>query len=265
MKRTLSIVISFILILQFLTDVAAQPTLSGKTASSMPTYIGELTTNVGTGYGEYRTVGTDALEVEKPTIIGTTYLTDDWSKGELFITLNRLLQTKEFKYDLENNQFLIKTENVANPTPDQLKVIYSNTVDAFKLTDPVLGERFFLNATNAGLTTEGKPTIGFLEVLINNKEMSLYRKIDTELLRANYNAALHAGEKSDRIIKKETYYMKDGDQKELLEVSKRKKQNLSYFGKQTAAMEEFLKANKTNFSSATDLVQLISYYNTLPK
>ncbi|GHA71584.1 hypothetical protein [Pontibacter akesuensis] len=240
----------------------AQSVSTGKSASAMPTYIGELTTNVGTGYGEYRALPADELDTT-PAVIGTTFLTDNWSTGTLYFTLNRLLETEEFKYDLENNQFLIKTVNTPEPTLDQLRVIYSNTVDAFVLHDPIRGKRIFINATNAGLTNEGQPVIGFLEVLVNDANMSLYRKIDTELLRSSYNVALNSGEKSDRIIKKEKYYLKQSDQKELGEVGKRKKQNLEHFSANKAAVEDFVKKNNTDFTSQASLVNLVNYYNTL--
>ncbi|AKD03371.1 hypothetical protein PKOR_09870 [Pontibacter korlensis] len=231
----------------------------------MPAYIGELATNVGTGYGQYRSVRTEALDVVQPTVVGTVYLTDDWSSGELFITLNRMLEAESFKYDIENNQFLINTTNSPSPTPDQLRVINSTAVDAFKLADPILGDRVFVNATHAGLTINGQPATGFVEVLVNDEGISLFRKVDTELIRASYNVAFNAGDKNDRIVRREDYYLKKGNQKELLEITGKKKQNLSYFSEQQPAMTAFLKKNDIDFNSAPDLVKLVSYYNSLSK
>ncbi|OKL39243.1 hypothetical protein [Pontibacter flavimaris] len=240
----------------------AQSILSGK-GTSMPAYIGELATNVGTGLGQYRSVRTDALDVITPTTIGNVYLTENWVSGELFITLNRLLESNSFKYDIENNQFLINSEKVAEPTPDQLRVINSTVVDAFKLADPVLGERLFINAVNAGLTIEGKPATGFMEVLVSDEGMSLFRKTDTEKISANYNVAFNAGDKNDRIVKKESFYIKNAGQLNLIEISRNKKQNLALFGDKQNAMQVFLKKNNTDFTHAPDLVQLVSYYNSL--
>lgn len=240
----------------------AQSVLSGK-GTSMPTYIGGLATNVGSGFGQHRTVRPDALDAVAPTTIGNVYLTDDWTSGELFITLNRLLETQSFRYDIENNQFLINSEKVANPTPDQLRVINSAVVDAFKVKDPLMGERLFINAANAGLTIEGKPAIGFVEVLVSDEGMSLFRKVDTEIIRASYNVALNAGSKVDRIVKKESFYIKKANQLNLIEVTKKKKAMLAHFEDKQEAMQSFLKENKTNFTKAPDLVQFVNYYNSL--
>lgn len=242
----------------------AQSILSGK-GNSMPAYIGDLATNVGTGLGQYRSVRTDALDVVTPSVIGNVYLTDSWASGELFITLNRVLEAERFKYDIENNQFLINTENTSEPTPDQLRVINSATVDAFKLHDRAAGERLFLNAANAGLTIAGAPATGFVEVLISDEGMSLFRMLDTETINANYNVAFNAGTKSDRIVKKESFYIKKGGELNLLEITKKKKHNLALFGDKQQAMQTFLKNNNTKFTSAPDLVQLVSYYNSLSK
>ncbi|RIJ36978.1 hypothetical protein D1627_14265 [Pontibacter oryzae] len=229
----------------------------------MPTYVGELTTNVGTGYGEYRTVGTDALEIEQPKVLGSTYLNEEWAKGSLFITLNRLLETDYLKYDLENHQFLIKTGDSQEESLDNIKVINSSTVNAFSLKTPQKPDRFFINSTNAGFIIDGQSANGFLEVLINDDTMSLYRKTEAEILHASYNVALNAGDKQDRIIKKVTYYLRKLDHPELLEVSKRKKKNLYHFSSKGKIIDDFIKANRIDFSSPTDLVKLVSYYNSL--
>lgn len=240
----------------------AQAVQSGK-ASAMPSYFGELSSNVGNGYGQYRSVAPDALEAEAPTVIGNVYLTDNWASGQLYITLNRLLETDSFKYDIENNQFLINTEKTATPTPDQLRVINSSTVNAFKVKDPAKGERLFVNATNAGLTIQGQPAMGFVEVLVSDTGMSLFRKIDTETIHASYNVALAAGSKQDRIVKKEAYYVQKGDQMELFEITRKKKHNLPHFSNNRAAVEEYIKSEKINFKEAPDLVKLVTFYNTL--
>lgn len=242
----------------------AQSILSGK-GTSMPAYIGDLATNVGTGYGQYRQVRTDALEVLAPATVGNAYLTDNWTSGELFITQNRLLEAESFKYDIENNLFLLNSDKVAEPTLDQLRVINSSLVDAFKIADPILGERLFINAINAGLTLKGQPLIGYVEVLVSDNGMSLFRKTEIETIRANYNVAFNAGDKHDRLVKRETYFVKQPNQLELLEISKSKKQNLSYFSHNQAAVQDFVKKNNIDFNRAPDLVRLVSYYNSLAK
>lgn len=261
MKTTLLLALSATILIS--SNTLAQSVYSGKTASAMPTYIGELTTNVGTGYGEYRTIGTDALEVSQPATIGTVFMTEYWATGKLYIIQERMLEANEFKYDIEHNQFLLKTTDVAEPTPNQLRVIFSHTVDAFELEDPVFGKRFFVNAANAGLTANGQPATGFLEVLTNGDKLNLYRKVDTELLRASYNVALNMGNKTDRIIKKETYYVKYNDAKTLLPTGKNRKQNRALFTDHQSAVDEYMKTNQLNFKSAADLAQLINYYNSL--
>ncbi len=261
MKRSIRLTFAFSL---FLTgSVFAQSNYSGKTARAMPNFIGELSTNVGTGFGQHRAIQTEDIDTHEPQVLGSNYLTDDWRSGKLYFTHNRVLETEQLKYDIENNQILINPTGAPEPTPDDIRVFYIHNVDAFELADPVIGKRYFFNAANAALTEAGEPVHGFMEVLVNNDNLSLYRKVKTELLRANYNVALNAGEKVDKILKKELYYVKYGDNMEVLKINNSRKKNSGLFKAHQDKMEQYMKTNKVDFGKEEDLVRLVAYYNSL--
>ncbi|MHA6249744.1 hypothetical protein ACXYMU_17505 [Pontibacter sp. CAU 1760] len=255
--------LTFILSLLLTDNLYAQSMYSGKTARAMPNFIGELSTNVGTGFGQHRAIQNEDIDTHEPKVLGSNYLTDNWCKGKLYFSQNRVLQTEQFKYDIEHNQFLLNPTGAPNPTPDELRVFYNHLVDAFELADPAIGNRYFFNAANAGLTLAGAPAKGFLEVLVNDENLSLYRKVDTELLRANYNVALNAGEKSDRVLKKVTYFIKYADSMEVHQVGNSKRQNKALFKLHQAEMQQYLKTNKVNFSDEAHLTRMVTYYNAL--
>ncbi|MFD2245972.1 hypothetical protein [Pontibacter ruber] len=239
---------------------------SSTTTTRIPTYIGTLSSESGSTFGNFRTVDLNSADTNAPTVVGNTFLTDNWCAGSIYIAPNQLLETPKFKYDIENNQILLNT-STKKPKPDQadnpedLRVINGVQVLAFEINDPVQGKRGFVSSINSGYTLQGAPAPGFLEVLADGN-MYLYRKVETSLLKANYNIALNAGEKRDRIVKREVYFLRKDGSKELIPVSRNKKETLAAFDKQ-AQVEKFATDNKVKFNNADDLTQLVTYYNSL--
>lgn len=260
-------VLSFLFLLCCLfgaTNRATAQAISSAT-KQLPTYIGEMRGFVGEGLGQFRSVPADEVDLNEPMVIGNTFLNEDWEKANLYLTLNRKLENQHIKYDIEQNQFLLLDDAISSSAegPENFDVISGVSVLAFEISVPLGGEKIYLNSVNAGFTDGGTPYPGFLEILVEGP-VNLYRQVETSVLRAHYNVALNAGEKKDRIIKKEAFFVRRADEKELHEISKSKKDNLDFFGKQQQ-VEKFVKENNIKFKQQGDLVKLVSYYNTLQK
>jgi hypothetical protein len=242
-------------------QAAAQTTTTA--TKQLPTYIGELRGFIGEGLGQFRTVPADEVDLNEPMVIGNTFLNDNWEKGILYLTLNRKLENQQLKYDIEQNQFLLLKQASPNPkeVPDKFDAISGVSVLAYEIENPQKDKKAFLNSANAGFTDGGTPYPGFLEVLVEGP-LNLYRQVKTSILRASYNVALDAGEKKDRIIKKESFFIRRAGEKELHEISKNKKDNLKLFDKQQQ-VESFLKKHNLKFQQQEDLVELVNHYNSL--
>lgn len=240
----------------------AQQVVSGKTAKAMPTYVGEMSTYLGDGFGQHRAVTSDDLDYSANAVIGTTFLTEDWNEGTLFLTLNRKLEQQKFQFDIEYTQFLLHDgKGVANMA--DARIINGVNVLAFTFNDKIGRPRHFINSMNAGYNVNGTPLLGFVEVLAEGNKAVLLSKIETTLQRANYNVALAAGSKQDKIIKTTSYYFKQPEDKSLHSVAKSTKANLAFFAKHQDEVKQYAKKNGLKFKNERDLVKIVSYYNSL--
>jgi hypothetical protein len=243
------------------TTANAQQVISGKTAKAMPTHIGEMSTYVGDGFGQHRAITPDEVDYSANAPIGTTFLTDDWNKGTIFFTLNRKLEDQQFQFDIELNQFLLKGDEDLEELSDA-RVVNGVNVMAFVMNNKGGDTRQFLNSMNSGFKVNGVPLLGFVEMLTNGN-ITLFRKLETSVIKASYNVALNAGTKQDKIVKKEVYYLKKKDSNELMEVSRKTKDNLAFLGTQQDKVKAYMKENKLRFNKGDEIIQIIEYYNTL--
>ena len=243
------------------TAANAQQVISGKTAKAMPTHIGQMTTYVGEGFGQHKAISPEDVDYSANAPIGTTFLTDDWNKGTLFFTLNRKLENQQFQFDIEMNQFLLKGEEELKELADA-RIVNGVNVMAFVMDNKLGGKREFLNSQNHGFKVNGVPLLGFVEVIKDGK-LALLKKYRIEVIKAGYNVALDVGSKQDKIVKKEVYYIKNADSKELTEVSKSQNKNLAALGNHQDKVKAYMKENKLKFKPGKDLPQIIAYYNSL--
>ncbi|MBC5993149.1 hypothetical protein [Pontibacter cellulosilyticus] len=261
MKKTTQLfTIAALSVLGF-TTANAQQVISGKTAKAMPTYIGEMTTYVGDGFGQHKAISPDDVDYSANAPIGNTFLTEDWNKGTIFFTLNRKLEDQQFQFDIEMNQFLLKGEEELKELSDA-RVVNGVNVMAFVMKSKLGGTRQFLNSLNSGYKVNGVPLMGFLEVIEDGKA-TLLRKYRIEVIKAGYNVALNAGNKQDKIVKKEAYYLKKKDSNDLVEISRNQKSNLAALGAQQDQVKAYMKENKLKFKPGKDLAKIVAYYNTL--
>ena len=232
-------------------------------ANSIPNAAGEFYAHLSQRMWQLNAVKAKELESAKPNVMGSTFLRDDWTTGTLYVTLNRKVENQPFKYDIENNLFLVKErEDRKYVKDDTLTFVNGVIVLAFEVQDPAKGTRRYLNSNNSGFKRNGAPALGFLEVLVDG-DMNLYMKTETTTLKANYNVALNVGEKEDRVVKQNMYYLRKKEQDELFQISKNKKDNLTFLNHKQAEVNSYIKQHNLKFNREEDLIQLVQYYNSL--
>lgn len=147
------------------------------------------------------------------------------------------------KYDILNQQINVNIQQVA--------MVASNRVlSGFVF----LGTRQKFIYIEPGNWTKGKT---FFEVL-EEGEYALLVHHSAKKLKANYNAALDTGSKSETITQKEAYYVMKADK--VFEIPQKKKAAEKFFSKYSKATK-YLKNNKVKFKNKEDLQGLIRYLN----
>jgi hypothetical protein len=183
---------------------------------------------------------------------GSFYLYDEWNKGSIYLFNQTSYSDLQLKYDLKNEALEIKMS-------DFDRVLPIKQVQAFKWSENG-SERLYMNTSN--FIPKGAPTDGFFRILVEGKAI-LASKTRTEIVKASYNVALNVGERDDRIEKVVQYYLIIDEKPRL--IPRRKKDFWPYFGVQADQMKAFAEAKRLDTRSESDLVQLVTYYNSLVK
>lgn len=183
---------------------------------------------------------------------GSTFWSDEWLSGAVKMKNGRVLEGHLLRYDIAN-------ESVDLHTVTDVKAIPIKDVAEFTLIDIKGAHRFVDAPSYFGLNTQGSG--GFFEILVED-EVSLLAKTDLEIQKGNYVAALDAGAATDRVIKKEVYYLMDGT--DLVLLPKNKKKRMSVLEEYLEDLDLILKEEKLSLKKERDLITLVSLINKLP-
>jgi hypothetical protein len=202
--------------------------------------------NVSPGYMLY------GISEAPGEVVGNVYLNEEWKKTTLkVIGYEKEVNDYSCKVNLYSNLIEVKIDNV-------IKVIDGAKVESFRWTNEETGgQSFYRNAS--AYQIKGIPQTGFLEVLIDGK-IPLFKKIQVDIKKPDYNMALNIGSKSTKIVKEEIlYFAKD---KELVKIKSIKNRNFTaLFGEFSSEVDRFIQAKSLRTSVEADLVLIFKYYN----
>ncbi|QHT69304.1 hypothetical protein GXP67_23025 [Rhodocytophaga rosea] len=194
----------------------------------------------------------DEIPYETPETKGSTYLSDNWYIGTIYLSNNKIIENYPLKYEVAKRQIEIKVDN-------KVKVLQSDGVSRFEWFDTEKGTTVkFANPKN--FTFQGIQTVGFFQVVLEGK-WSLFSRIEVEKVKGNYVAALDMGDASSRIVKKEKLYLAIENQ--VVEIAKDKKDFAAQFGALSDKVYEFIKQHKLSVKNKEDLTQVLIFANTL--
>jgi len=145
-------------------------------------------------------------------------------------------------------------------TKRTIKVCPAKRIIAFELKSTESEQiRKFVNCNRFKSDTKLE---GFYEVLVDSDDgLSLFVKTDATIKESNYNPALDVGEETSKIVKRQTYYIVDGNYANV--VKKNKKAFLKLFNGKSSIINLLLKEEKLKIGEAQDLIQIVDYYNSL--
>lgn len=181
---------------------------------------------------------------------GTYFYLDEWKKGQIELFNGSKINGFSLKYDIENDELVIKTDQA-------VKKLDGQDVRKFALTNS-LQPINFINAKFYSIN--GIVKGGFYEILVVG-ENQLLSKQSVAIQQATYNPAIDMGTEENKIVKKETLFL--ARNMELFEFGSSQKKNLEIFGSKSQIIKQFAKDNKLKLKKKEDLIQIVSHYNSI--
>ena len=184
---------------------------------------------------------------------GSFYMKEDWARGNIISSEGDTIRDYPLKFDIENQRLEIKVN-------DGIKVLDRVNIASFEWLDESQKQMVkFVNATQYEFV--GPKAIGVFEVLVDGDDVKLLSLKKTEIREGNYNQQIDIGDRTPKIVQKESFYIwRDGWVNQLTG-SKRKA--LLHFRGKADAVSEYAKKHKLNMKKREDLIEIVAYYQTL--
>lgn len=192
-----------------------------------------------------------AISRGKTKLIGSTFLYDFWSVGNIYTFAGAKLQDVPLKYDILGQELLLLKK-------ESLYGVKLNFVTSFNLLN-TNGEYLDFIVTKEW-TIDGTPGTGVYQKLTEIGDFGLVKVTRVYLVKANYYVALDAGQKDDTYNKIEELYFINSRTKALVKVPRSKKKLIQYFNNEN--ITSFIKNSKLDFKSEEGLIKLVEIANS---
>ena len=180
-------------------------------------------------------------------IVGTPYIFENWTKGEVTLSNDKTYKDLDLKYDQVEGIVFFKAKNGAD-------MGFTSIVKSFTLY-PNNGAMSFIMVPEIK-EVEKDP---YFEVLSDGKKVKFLKKTKKSIRESrSYNSA-----SATRSFGENTnyYFLKaDGT---YTKVKKDKKAIIAALNDKSTEVEQYIKDNKTNFKDDASIAALVTYYNTL--
>ena len=184
-------------------------------------------------------------------IKGTPYLNSSWSKGSLLMISGVRYEDMALKYDMMEDNVLVKTESGKTIFPNQ------GDVRSFNYLDSLGNEHWFYDL---GLSQEGRlaELKGFFELLYQGKS-SLYVKRGKHLEHIESKGAYSSNKSYDEFRDNQLEYVLVNKESEVIGFKQGKKNVLTALDDE-GVMAEYAKKNKLNLKKEKDIIALVTYF-----
>jgi hypothetical protein len=180
-----------------------------------------------------------------PSIAGSPYLVNNWSKGSITLYNGKVIEDLPLKYNVHSGEMLYHVDNKTYilGSPDSVLFITMNN------------RRFMY------LPFEEKKKMqkDYFEVITGDVSQLLIRHTVT-LIKSNYNIALNAGEKDDRLEHKSNYYLRK--ERSVVLIDKKGESLFNLLSDKSKELRNFASQNKISFTNKDDLTRIVDYYNS---
>ena len=179
---------------------------------------------------------------------GSPMILDEYTKGNIYYSNKSKTSAILINYDCYNNRVFY-----SDGTNEY--VLPSKEIDFLEFTlndQSLVFKHIFLEDLKQSL---------FVQVLYNNQSI-LYKRHYRQFLKADYDRAYGSDRRYDEYKNLYKYYISlDGVNS--ISFKPRKKDLLNIMNEHRNDIEAYLKAEKNNLKSDTDLVKLVKYYDSL--
>ena len=191
-----------------------------------------------------------------PSTKGNSYLNDSWMLASIEFYGGQTYENHLVRYDLANRALEIKIDNVTKAVGDRY-------VKSLKSLDIESGDyKYYFNAREIPANQDDLK--GLIRVMNYDGYWDLMIVTQLEYIDASYNSILDAGINTNKINKKEVYYLQSQNSLELLQ--KRRKQFLNQFGLEyTESIKRFVKAHQLNTTKLDHISMIIVFANAIRK
>lgn len=230
----------------------------------MKRYLIALVLEIGFGYVNAQNVtlvdydvnpGQYIKEIKLPSAPtkGNYYLDNNWIIGDFTMKGSINLKGQLLRYDLKHNNLEIKLST-------EVKVCPLDRLENFTLFAANGDSLNYMNINSIPSYYKISDR-GIVEVLYKGSKSILYLFNVLDIKKANYVPTVDMGSKSDKLIKRETYYLQTSGKLYKLEDSLEKNENI--FGKDYSKIKEYSKSNKLKIKHRSDLIKILGYYESL--
>ncbi len=136
------------------------------------------------------------------------------------------------------------------------QIYYTNKEEGLKIEFPTLKKTYQIN----NYSFESKSRFGYLVVLVDHPQYSLYKREKVELLKGEKSPSAYGKDANDYFAKERDLYIVRKES-EFFKFPKNSKEFILKFSLDKMEFEKFLKINKLSFSREDDLIKMVNFLN----
>lgn len=194
--------------------------------------------------------GRPLLAVQYTDVQGSPFLVDGWTKGKVKLSDGEIFENLDLKYDLVADQLIFKNSVGAAMT-------FVKPVNEFNLVNsagPAILPMLFRNGYRP---VNGNTANTFYQVLSDGETPLLKRSFKKIAENKPYGSATTI----KTFEEVHSYFLVQ--QGTPVKIRKDKKAVVQALNGYQSELEEFIKSNNISFKSETDLIMVLTYYNSL--
>jgi len=190
-------------------------------------------------------------EADIKNIEGSPYYKDNFQIGGIYNAEGVVVSGIPMRYNIFADE--IEMRPSSNPDDTTIKSLVKSTDIFAKIgTDNFI---YILN-TNSGDKS------GYFSVLLDGTYFDLYKKSTVNYIKKKFAETNYQKDQPAKFIKKEVFYLVD-NKGVFYELPSKRKSFISLFKQKSKELESYIKDNKLNITKESDMIKIVSYYNSI--
>lgn len=183
-----------------------------------------------------------------PGVVGSPFLAENWDIGSIVLKNGNVIDSLPLRYNVYSKEIHFQSKN------DTYILGSPDSVLSIRIKDKQLVYLPFED-------NKHHQAYDYFEIISAAGMVQVLLRHTVTIVRSNYNIALNAGEKDDRIEHKSVYYLKKDNS--VVQVDRRGANLYSLLKDKAQELKEYASKNRISFNNGDDLTRMAEYYNTL--